>query len=288
MALSAEFSDGSLAGIWQRPYRQRTQVPLHTVTVEIGGMAILFATSDAEFRSLIENRYSGFLNSSAPPAFRFDIHLTSALKPSSKDVRVSRNGSGWFVERGDFRSDWDLQSRTGHIYQSANPYSLDTVLRIVHSLELAEQGGFLVHASSALRCGQGFLFAGISGAGKTTVARLAPPDATVLTDEISYIRRNGDGYRAYGTPFAGELGRVGENVSAPLSSLYLLEKGKSNRTKPVEQLAAARALLRHILFFTTDDYLVKAIFDSVMSFVSRVSVERLIFTPDERVWGLIG
>src|ERR1035438_364312 len=108
MALSAEFSDGSLAGIWQRPYRQRTQVPLHTVTVEIGGMAILFATSDAEFRSLIENRYSGFLNSSAPPTFRFDIHLTSALKPSSKDVRVSRNGSGWFVERGDFRSDWDL------------------------------------------------------------------------------------------------------------------------------------------------------------------------------------
>jgi hypothetical protein len=268
--------------------RQRMRVPLQTVTVEIGGMAILFETADAEFCTLIENRYRGFLNSSAQPAFRFTIHLASSLRQSSKDVRVFRAGSGWFVERGDFRAAWDLQSREGHIYQSANPYSLDTVLRIVHSLALAEQGGFLVHASSALRSGQGFLFAGISGAGKTTVARLAPSDATVLTDEISYIRPNGNSYRAYGTPFAGELGRVGENVSAPLGGIYLLEKGKSNRTSPVEQLAAARALLRHILFFAADDQMVKAIFDSVMSFVSRVSVERLIFTPDERVWGLIG
>jgi hypothetical protein len=268
--------------------RERLQVPLHTVTVEIGGMAILFETSDAEFRTLIENRYAGFLNSSAAPAFRFTIHLTSSLKPSTKDVRVSRSGLGWLLERGDFRADWDLQSRAGHIYQSANPYSLDTVLRIVHSLVLADQGGFLLHASSALRSGRGFLFAGISGAGKTTVARLAPADATVLTDEISYIRRHGDGYRAYGTPFAGELARVGENVCAPLGGLYLLEKGKSNRTKPVEQLAAARALLRHILFFANDDYMVGKIFDSVMRFVSCISVERLIFTPDERVWGLIG
>jgi hypothetical protein len=34
--------------------------------------------------------------------------------------------------------------------------------------------------------------------------------------------------------------------------------------------------------------MVKKVFDSVMRFVSRVSVQRLIFTPDERVWGLIG
>jgi len=251
-------------------------------------MPILFETGDAEFRSLIENRYAGFLNDSAAPAFKFKIHLSTSQKSSMKDVQVSRGRSGWTLVRGDFHAEWDMRSRTGNIHQSFNPYSLDTVLRIVHSLVLAEQGGFLVHAASALRSGQGYLFAGVSGAGKTTVARLAPPDATVLTDEISYIRRQEDGYRAYGTPFAGELARVGENVWAPLKGIYLLEKGKSNGTRPVGQLAAARALLRHILFFAHDDCMVKKVFDSVMCFVSRVSVERLIFTPDERVWGLIG
>jgi hypothetical protein len=90
------------------------------------------------------------------------------------------------------------------------------VLRITHSLLLAMEGGFQLHASSAIRNGHAFLFAGVSGAGKTTMARLAPSDALVLTDEISYIRRIAGGYRAYGTPFAGELARPGANASAPL------------------------------------------------------------------------
>ncbi len=63
------------------------------------------------------------------------------------------------------------------------------------------------------------------GAGKTTISRLAPPDANLLTDEISYLRPAARGYRAYGTPFAGELARPGENLSAPLAALYFLEKG---------------------------------------------------------------
>ena len=74
----------------------------------------------------------------------------------------------------------------------------------------------------------GFLFAGVSGAGKTTISRLAPADVTLLTDEISYLRRNGEGYVAYGTPFAGELAKVGENIRAPLAALYLLAQGPEN------------------------------------------------------------
>jgi ABC-type iron transport system FetAB ATPase subunit len=72
------------------------------------------------------------------------------------------------------------------------------VLRILHTLLLAAEGGFLVHAASAVRNGRAFLFAGLSGAGKTTIAGLAPPDATLLTDEISYVRKLDDHYYAFG------------------------------------------------------------------------------------------
>jgi ABC-type multidrug transport system ATPase subunit len=63
-----------------------------------------------------------------------------------------------------------------NIEQTINPFSLDSVLRILHTLLLAREGGFLLHASSAIRNGSAFLFSGVSGAGKTTMARLAPPD----------------------------------------------------------------------------------------------------------------
>jgi hypothetical protein len=133
--------------------------------------------------------------------------------------------------------DWNPGARRGLIRQSCSPYAIDCVLRTVHSLILARQGGFLVHAASAIRGGgKAFLFSGVSGAGKTTISRLAPPDVTLLTDEISYVRREGNRYLACGMPFAGELARVGENQSAPLGALFLLEKGLHNRIEPVEAL----------------------------------------------------
>ncbi len=94
------------------------------------------------------------------------------------------------MRRGDFRAHWDPSAGRGHIRQSANPYSIDSVLRIVHTLILAREGGFLLHSAGAIRNGRAFLFSGVSGAGKTTISRLAPPDVTLLTDEVSYIRRN--------------------------------------------------------------------------------------------------
>ena len=52
----------------------------------------------------------------------------------------SATGGRWHLERGDFRAEWDPATRRGRIRQSANPYSIDTVLRIVHTLVLARRG----------------------------------------------------------------------------------------------------------------------------------------------------
>jgi hypothetical protein len=258
------------------------------VTVEIGGIPIFLRSGNADFCGMIEQRYNGFVNPLASPEYEFEIELNPPSRPSDEDARVWKRDDVWFFERGDFHAEWDSRSRRGWVRQAPNPYAIDTVLRIAHSLVLAEEGGFLLHAASAIRSGQAFIFTGISGAGKTTISRLAPSNVAVLTDEISYIRRRRDGYRAYGTPFAGELARVGENLSAPFGALYFLEKGPTNRIEPVDDRAAGRALLRNILFFSHDEQLVKRVFDSAFEFISCVATGRLIFTPDERVWRLIG
>jgi hypothetical protein len=265
------------------------------VAIEIGGMAITLCSPDIEFRELLENRYAGFTKSSSNPQFEFDIDLledegleSSEAARADEDVQVKLQGSQWLLQRGDFRAEWNPKAGRGRIRQSRNPYAIDSVLRIVHTLILAKLGGFLVHAASAIRGGRSFLFAGVSGAGKTTISRLAPLDATLLTDEISYVRRAGDEYVACGTPFAGELAKLGENVSAPLHTLFLLEQGPENRIEPVTQPEAIRLLLRNILFFAEDAELVNLVFRAACEFVERVPVRRLTFVPDERVWEMIG
>ena len=258
------------------------------ITLEIGGMPILLHMQDASFRQLLALRYAGFVGSPSPPKFQFDVELTAPLADHpEEDVRVQMQDGVWRLRRGDFRARWDPRAGRGHIRQSANPYAIDSVLRIVHTLILAREGGFLLHSAGAIRNGRAFLFAGVSGAGKTTISRVAPPDVRLLTDEVSYIRRDHDGYRACGTPFAGELARVGENCSAPIGRLFFLQQGPENKIEGMAKAEAIRRLMRNILFFAQDPELVEDVFQSACEFVERVPVERLTFVPDSRVWSLI-
>jgi hypothetical protein len=263
-------------------------VAVHDLVIEIGKVPVLLRTDSVEFLRMLEGRYAGFVSPEASPVFEFDVELVPPGKiTDGDDVAVRFQSGRWLMERGDFRAEWEPASGRGRIVQSANPYSIDSVLRIMHSLILAQDGGLLVHAASAVRNGNAFVFAGVSGSGKTTISRLAPPDVTLLTDEISYLRRNGHGYIAYGTPFAGELAKVGENVQAPLTALYLLQQGPENSIESVSVGDAARSLLENVLFFAHDPELVRRVFESACELVRRVPVYRLTFVPDSRVWELI-
>jgi len=257
--------------------------PRKVACVEIGGIPIALSTCDDGFLDLLRQRYIGFLSSSSPE-FELEFDLTGTVPLSDDDVRVRRDGDEWLIERGDFHARWDPRAGRGSVRQNANPYSLDSVLRILHSLILAERGGFLLHAASAISDGRACLFSGVSGAGKTTMTRLAPSDVTLLTDEISYLRPNAEGYSAFGTPFAGELARAGENCTAPVSALFFLEKGPENRVHELSSAEAVRRLMRNILFFAEDRGLVEKLLATACEFVARVPIRRLTFYPDARVW----
>ncbi len=262
--------------------------PPKAACVEIGGIPIALATSDDAFLDLLRRRYDGFL-STARPEVELQFDLTPPGPGSDEDVRVRRDLAvgDWIIERGDFHAHWNPHTGRGEVWQNANPYSLDSVLRILHSLILAERGGFLLHAASAVCNSSAYLFAGVSGAGKTTMTRLAPPDVTLLTDEISYVRPSAAGYSAFGTPFAGELGRAGENCRAPVSALFFLEKGAGNRVDDLSSAEAIRRLMRNILFFAADQSLVEKLFAAACDFVERIPIRLLTFYPDARVWDVV-
>ncbi len=251
--------------------------------VEIGGLPIALSTIDDGFLQLLRRRYDGFLSSSHPE-FELEFDLSRKRAASDEDVRVRRDGEEWLLQRGDFHARLDPRTGRGIVQQNSNPYALDSVMRILHSLILAERGGFLLHAASAICDGHACLFSGISGAGKTTMTRLAPPDVTLLTDEISYLRQSGDGYAAFGTPFAGELARSGENCSAPISALFFLEQGPKNCIAEFPSTEAVRRLMRNILFFAEDPGLVDKLFATACNFISKVPIRRLTFYPDAKVW----
>jgi hypothetical protein len=264
----------------------------HPLTIEIGGLPIRLRAPDAAFREMLAGRYSSFLRPESRAEMEFDLlsappdALAAGKKPDQK-LEVRFEQERWHLSRGDFRADFDMNTRRGRLVCIPNFYSVDALLRIVHSLLLAPAGGLLLHASGGIRGGRGVLFSGVSGAGKTTIARLAPPDVQLLTDEISYLRSEDDGFRVYGTPFSGELGIQGEYVSAPLAAIHLIEHGAANRRERVPEAEAVRRLMRNTLFFAQEKRLVADVFSTVCELARRVPVYRLEFVPDARVWELV-
>ena len=251
----------------------------------IGGIAVRLLCQDHSFACLVRKRYASFLGSCDDEAAELTVNLLSqGERGPDADLEVFYRSGIWHIQRGDFRAEWNPRSRRGAVWQARSPYSIDSVLRILHTLILSEQGGFLLHAASVIRNGQALLFAGKSGAGKTTMCRLAPSDSILLTDEISFVRPVGSTYCAFGTPFYGELAVPGKNTFAPVAALYLLEHAPEDQVDNVSPRQALTQFLRNVLLFAHESESVHRVFASAFDLISRVPIRRLRFAPTPGVW----
>jgi hypothetical protein len=127
-------------------------------------------------------------------------------------------------------------------------YPLDQLLLIHH---LADRGGVVCHAASAVVDDGALVFAGVSGAGKTTVSNMfinAGLGGTLLSDDRIIIRTgssvaDGSGVlTAWGTPWPGDA-KVARNRSEPLAALLFLVKASEDGLIPLRPAEAMRRLM---------------------------------------------
>jgi hypothetical protein len=130
------------------------------------------------------------------------------------------------------------------------------------------------------------VFTGRSGAGKSTVASLAPA-GTALTDEISLLRRHYGAWQAYGTPFWGEFRAEGQNRSAPIGGIYSLVQAGKNRLELCTGREALAVLLGNTLFFSRAARERQRLLDTIIQLTREVPVYRLEFRKDTTFWELL-
>ncbi|MGB5736329.1 MAG: hypothetical protein WBM40_17995, partial [Thiohalocapsa sp.] len=86
---------------------------------------------------------------------------------------------------------------------------IENVLRVFSAHQALRRGGVVLHSAGLVIDGRALLFAGRSGAGKTTLTRKGHgAGAQVLSDDINLVLPGAVGYEAHAVPFTGEFGRT--------------------------------------------------------------------------------
>jgi hypothetical protein len=130
--------------------------------------------------------------------------------------------------------------RRGTLYVPRSPQSAKAGFALGFPLDevlfqhrLAREGGVFVHASAVALAGGAVLFCGVSGAGKTTLARLFHrAGRRVLSDARVALRPRGRTVRAFGTPWHGS-GRFASPGSARLRAVFFLRQSSRSEALPL-------------------------------------------------------
>ena len=260
----------------------------NSLIMDIGGISILLKSDKDDFLAQIRDIYSNFISNDSNPVLLIEMEeLTEKKGPDlNLDSPIVTNNKNLYSFFGQyFSGEFNLDTLDGKL-KYTNCKSLNNYLRIVYSLILLNENGFLVHAASLIKNDSGFLFPGKSGTGKTTITRLST-DSTPLSDEVSLVKMVNGEYHVFGTPFWNNLIVTGENTHACLKHIYLPKKDKKNYRKSVNSIRVLENLIPNVLFFLDDNELKMQLFDICYDFATTIPSYELHFLPDPSFWSVI-
>ncbi len=175
-----------------------------------------------------------------------------------------------------------IHTKEDHMVIS-NPvrYPLDQIILMYY---LARRGGVLIHAAGIKMNGNGYIFAGRSGAGKTTISRqfVAKGYSDMLSDDRVVVRKIGNLFRIYGTPWPGE-GGIAINKSFPFAGIFFLSHGDSNRIEELNPQKVLERLLPVVSVPWYDSETMTTILSFCEDLISRIPTHTLHFRPDKEV-----
>ncbi len=276
-----------------------------SLIVEIANIVFSISSDHPIAHIQLEQSYQDFVSNSSP-----DINIWALYDGLPTNVlenmdRVFDSGVHWSLYARDGKhvfvlrrvglpyriAIFDRDYQSGVVYTSLterslysasdvlpNPleYPLSEVLMICL---LGRERGLMAHACGINDNGKGYLFAGNSTHGKSTMAKLWKNKAMILNDDRIILRCRDGRFWMYGTPWHGEYTDVSSH-GIPLEKIFFLRHGQNNRVKCRQGVIASSMLLARSFPPLWDRSGMQFLLNFCAELVNIVPCYELDFVPD--------
>ncbi len=202
------------------------------------------------------------------------------------DVEITKEENSICYLRADYCIEVDDVFTTAWV-RVHNGFALKhALMNLYSSFIVYNEWGLLIHSSCVIEDGQAHIFAGRSGAGKSTAAKLSSP-RVLLSDEASIVKIDGDEVTVFNSPFRSELEATHSSESKLLASIQLLVQDLENSRLRISQVDSLLQLLDKVFYWTCDAEELNRIFALLKQLVRITPVFELHFQKNHTFWELI-
>ena len=275
---------------------------METTIIGIGGINLRINLPDRSFQ--LYESYLPFRVHSAPTTVKWEVHPEPIpnsiilLENRSKTVRI------WDINQSNgkliFRLWWQpdalypwkaavMEPAGSRVDIWLNRREEETVscpLFIIDLLFfpylLIVRDGIIIHAAAVKIGEEAYLFPAPSGGGKSTWSEMmkSQPGWTVLGEDKVVVRKIGDSYQVFGTPW-NPRPEYRSTDHAPLKGIYFLGHSRENRLSEMGRAEVAEKLLQAAaLPFQKRDELDKAL-TIIKEIAGSVPARRFGFFPEQ-------
>jgi len=172
------------------------------------------------------------------------VRLRGILKENSDGNKIIADNNSLLV--------FDKTSNHCNVYLKRSnrqerhwPYNLHILRLLLRMVINSSNNGALLHASSLEYNGDGYIFIGRGGSGKSTVARLLEPQR-ILSDDVTVIRKNINRYELFANPwwnYDKDIKIELPQKPATLKAVFFINKANKTSFKRLSYKKALREMM---------------------------------------------
>jgi hypothetical protein len=258
---------------------------LYHTNLSIAGIPIDIRINEEKIFHSITKHYQDF-RTSTPGDFQISFEVINGT--ANLNTALSLEENHVIFNNPGLKGEINIKQAIGNLIIAVGQSfeAVDYCLRVACSLLVFQRGGLMIHAAGIIHDQKGYLFAGRSGAGKTTISKVSK-DRVVLNDDLVVIIKENLGWRVYSTPFWNPTQVKPSNGNSLLAKVLFLVQDFKVFLESMSFGSALAGLISSIPILTTNSCLGDELLIRCSEVLTVTEYFRLHFLPDDSFWDLI-